>query len=110
MPQADRLLSPYAADAVTLLGQLLRKTLIESKLRTTEVAERVEISRGLLRCMKPAIRAARSVRLLKWRQLSACSIPLRSGDQNPHSASNREVMSLIPNSVGTQRIEIDDDF
>ena len=49
MPKTQRPLSPYAADAVTLLGQLIRKARIERKLKAVDVTDRAGISRGLLR-------------------------------------------------------------
>jgi transcriptional regulator with XRE-family HTH domain len=49
MPKTHRPLSPYAADAVTLLGQLIRKARIERKLKAVDVTDRAGISRGLLR-------------------------------------------------------------
>src|SRR5215470_14987400 len=48
MPKTQHPLSPYAADALHLLGQLLRKSRIEKRMTTTEVAVRSGISRGLL--------------------------------------------------------------
>ena len=49
MPKTQRPLSPYAADAVALLGQLIRKARIERKLKAVDVTDRAGISRGLLR-------------------------------------------------------------
>src|SRR6185295_2361579 len=48
MPKTHRPLSPYAADAVRLLGQLVRKARIEKRMTTTDAAVRSGISRGLL--------------------------------------------------------------
>ncbi|MES2031270.1 MAG: transcriptional regulator [Pseudomonadota bacterium] len=111
MPKTVGSLPPYAADAVTLLGQLLRKTRVESKLKTTEVAERQGISRGLVCCIEPGdpgctIGAA-------FEAATIVGLPLFNSDQATMSrivASNREVMTLFPKSVRTSRIEIDDEF
>lgn len=110
MPEIVRSLSPYAVDAVNLLGRLLQKTRIESKLKTTEVAERPGISRGRPRRLETdhprcTIGAAFEV-------VTIADFPLFNSDQATVSrivASNREVMALIPKSVRTSRIEIDHD-
>lgn len=111
MPKTTRPLSPYAADAVTLLGQLLRKARIARKLKTTEVAERAGISRGLLRRIEAgdagcAIGACFEV---------AAIVGFPLFDAPPATLSraveaSREVMALIPKSVRTSRVEVDDDF
>jgi hypothetical protein len=66
MPEIVRSLSPYALDAVTLLGRLLQKKRIESKLKTTEVAERTGIWRGRPRSLDADDPHCTSVRHLKW--------------------------------------------
>ncbi|QND70387.1 helix-turn-helix domain-containing protein [Tardiphaga robiniae] len=111
MPETVRSLSPYAADAVTPLDQLLRKTRIESKLKTAEAAERAEISLDLMRRIEAGdpgctIGAAFEVATI-------VGLPLFNSDQATMSriaTSNREVMKLLPKSVRTSRIEIDDEF
>jgi transcriptional regulator with XRE-family HTH domain len=111
MPKTVRSLPPYAADAVNLLGQLLRKTRIESKLKTTEVAERPGISRGLL-CRIEAGDPDCTIGAV-FEMATIVGLPLFNSDQATMShivASDREVMTLLPKSVRTSRIEIDDEF
>ena len=111
IPETVRPLSPYAVDAVTLLGRLLQKTRSESKLKTTEVSERPGISRDRPRRLEAddprcMIGAAFDV-------VTIVGLPLFNSDQATMPrivAFNREVMTLIPKSVRTSRIEIDDDF
>ena len=43
MPKTQRPLSPYAADAVALLGQLIRKARIERKLKAVETNREIMV-------------------------------------------------------------------
>jgi transcriptional regulator with XRE-family HTH domain len=111
MPKTNYPLSPYAADAVTLLGQLLRKARIERKLKTTEVAERAGISRGLLRRIEAGDTGCTIGAVFEVAAI--VGLPLFNADHATMSRalnSSREVMTLLPKSVRTSHIEIDDDF
>lgn len=132
MPKTkNRPVSPYAADAIELLGQLLRKSRIERRMTTADVAVRSGISRGLLHRIESgdptcAIGAAFEV-------AAVVGLPLFDADPNavgqgslgagslgqgsfapttlgPALAANREVMRLLPRSVRRQRTEVNDDF
>jgi transcriptional regulator with XRE-family HTH domain len=111
MPKTTHPLSPYALDAVTLLGQLLRKARIERKLKATEVAERAGISRGLLRRIEAGDSGCTVGAVFEVAAI--VGLPLFGADQTTLSRaldSSREVMALLPKSVRTSRIEVDDDF
>src|SRR4051812_4068863 len=111
MPKTQRPLSPYAADAVRLLGQLLRKSRIEKRMTTTEVAVRSGISRGLLHRIESGdpgctIGAAFEVAAI-------VGLPLFDAKESTlgHALqANREVMRLLPRSIRRQRTEVNDDF
>ena len=111
MPKAQRPLSPYAADAVALLGQLIRKARIERKFKAVDVTDRAGISRGLLRRIETgdpgcAIGAVFEVAAI-------VGVRLFDIDQTSLSKaveSNREIMTLLPKSVRRPRIEANDDF
>jgi len=111
MPKTQRPLSPYAADAIHLLGQLLRKSRIEKRMTTTEVAVRSGISRGLLRRIESGdpgctIGAAFEVAAL-------VGLPLFDAKRSTlgHALeTNREVMRLLPRSIRHHRVEVNDDF
>lgn len=111
MPKTRRPLSPYAADAVRLLGQLLRKSRIEKRMTTIDVAVRSGISRGLLHRIESgdptcSIGAAFEV-------AAVVGLPLFDTEQSTlgHALNtNREVMRLLPRSVRRQRREVNDDF
>lgn len=111
MPKIQRPLSRYATEATTLLGGLLRKARIDGKLKTTDVAERAGISRGLLRRIEAgdpgcAIGATFEV-------AAVVGLPLFNADpttMSRHVDSNREIMALIPKSVRSSQLEVDDDF
>ena len=111
MPKTQRPLSPYAADAVRLLGQLLRKSRIEKRMTTTDVAVRSGISRGLLHRIESgdpgsAIGAAFEVAAI-------VGLPLFDAKESTLGRAletNREVMRLLPRSSRRQRTEVNDDF
>jgi len=118
MPKIQRPLSPYAADAVFLLGQLIRKARIERKLKAVDVTDRAGISRGLLRRIETGdpgctigavfeVAAIVGVRLFDTDQtaLSKAQTALSKAVE-----TNREIMTLLPKSVRSPRIEADDDF
>jgi transcriptional regulator with XRE-family HTH domain len=111
MPKVQRPLSPYAADAVALLGQLIRKARIERKLKAVDVTDRAGISRGLLRRIETGdpgctigavfeVAAIVGVRLFDLDQTSLSKAV----------KSNREILTLLPKSVRRPRIEANDDF
>jgi hypothetical protein len=111
MPKAQRPLSPYAADAVALLGQLIRKARIERKLKAVEVTDRAGISRGLLRRIETGdpgctIGAVFEVATIVGVRLFEADQPALSKAVE----TNREIMTLLPKSVRDSRIEADDDF
>ena len=111
MSKIQHPVSPYAADAVLLLGQLIRKARIERKLKAVDVTDRVGISRGLLRRIETGdpgctigvvfeVAAIVGVRLFDTGQ-AALSEAVET---------NRELMTLLPKSVRSSRIEVADDF
>ncbi len=111
MPKTHRPLSPYAADAVRLLGQLLRKARIEKRMTTTDVAVRSGISRGLLHRIEsgdPACAIGASFEVA-----AVVGLSLFDAEQTTltHTLNTtREVMRLLPRSVRRHRPEVNDDF
>jgi transcriptional regulator with XRE-family HTH domain len=111
MPKTKRPLSPYATDAVRLLGQLIRKTRIEKRMTTTDVAVRSGISRGLLNRIEKgdpscAIGSAFEV-------AAVVGLALFDSERSTMGyalEANREVMRLLPRSVRRPRTEVNDDF
>ena len=111
MPKTQRPLSPYATDAVTLLGQLIRKARIEHKLKAVDVTDRAGISRGLLRRIETGdpgctIGAVFEVATIVGVRLFEADQPALSKAVE----TNREIMTLLPKSVRSPRIEANDDF
>jgi transcriptional regulator with XRE-family HTH domain len=111
MPKTQHPLSPYAADAVALLGQLIRKARIERKLKAVEVADRAGISRGLLRRIETGDSGCTIGAVFEV----AAIVGVRLFDTDQTSLSkavetNREIMALLPKSVRNPRVEVDDDF
>lgn|SRR6478752_5116166 len=111
MPKIQRPLSPYAADAVFLLGQLIRKARIERKLKAVEVTDRAGISRGLLRRIETGDPGCTIGAVFEVAAI--VGVRLFDTDQTALSKAvetNREIMTLLPKSVRSPRIEADDDF
>jgi transcriptional regulator with XRE-family HTH domain len=111
MPKTQHPISPYAADAVRLLGQLLRKSRIEKRMTTTDVAVRSGISRGLLHRIESG--DPRSTIGAVFEVAAIVGLPLFDAEQATLTdtlKTNREVMRLLPRSVRRQRTEVNDDF
>ena len=111
MTKTQRPLSPYAADAVALLGQLIRKARIERKLKAVEVTDRAGISRGLLRRIETGDAGCTIGAVFEVATI--VGVRLFDTDQTALSRAvetNRVMMALLPKSVRSPRIEADDDF
>lgn len=111
MPKAQRLLSPYAAEAVALLGQLVRKARIERKLKVIDVTDRAGISRGLLRRIETGDPGCTIGAVFEVATI--VGVRLFDSDQRALARAvetNREIIALMPKSVRNPRVEADDDF
>jgi transcriptional regulator with XRE-family HTH domain len=111
MSKTKHPLSPYAADAVALLGQLIRRARIERKLKAVNVTGRAGISRGLLRRIETGDPGCTIGAVFEVATI--VGVRLFDTDQTALSKAvetNREVMALLPKSVRDPRIEADDDF
>jgi transcriptional regulator with XRE-family HTH domain len=103
--------SPYAADAVALLGQLIRKARIERKLKAVDVTDRAGITRGLLRRIETGDPGCSIGAVFEVSTI--VGVRLFDTDQTALSKAvetNREIMALLRKSVRNPRIEADDDF
>lgn len=108
---ADRPYARYTTEALTLLGQLIRRERIERKETTAQLAERAGISRGLLQRIEKgdpgcAIGAVFEVAAL-------VGIRLFDLDRQGLAANNQAVaqtLALIPSSVRSSRKAVQDDF
>ena len=101
MPKTQRPLSPYAADAVALLGQLIRKARIERKLKAVDVTDRAGISRGLLRRIETGDPGCTIGAVFEV----AAIVGVRLFDTDQTSLSravetNREIMARQPSALG----------
>jgi transcriptional regulator with XRE-family HTH domain len=111
MPKKSGPHSHYAKDAAVLLGQLIRKARIDRKMTAEELAARAGLSRGLLRriengdlgCTLGAVFEAAAIAGV--RLFDADEPALTSAIE-----SNTAMMTLMPKSVRTSRVKLDDDF
>lgn len=105
-------ISPYAAEAAILLGQLLRKSRIQRRMSTLDVAERAGISRGLLRRIEAGDPGCTIGAVFEV--AAVVGVPLF--DAGPATISqaiesNKEVMTLLPKAIRARRdMEVKDDF
>ena len=111
MSKVRRPFSPYAGDAAALLGQLIRKSRVEGKLKAVEVTERAGISRNLLRRIEAGDPGCAIGTVFEV----ATIVGMRLFDTDQAELSraveaNRRIMTLLPKSVRSPRIEADDDF
>lgn len=108
---ADRAYARYTTEALTLLGQLIRRERIERKETMAQLAERAGISRGLLQRIEKgdsgcAIGAVFEV-------AARVGIRLFDLDRQGLTANNRTVaqmLTLMPSSVRSSRKAVKDDF
>ena len=111
MPKKARPYSHYAKEAAVLLGQLIRQARIERKMTTQELAERVGLSRGLLRriengdlgCTLGAV----------FETAAVVGVHLFDADEAGMTAAvneKRPFMALLPKAIRTARVKADDDF
>src|SRR5882762_4799024 len=99
LPKTQRPLSPYAADAVALLGQLIRKARMERKLKAVDVTDRAGISRGLLRRIETGDTGCTIGAVFEVATI--VGVRLFDTDQTALSKAvetNREIMALLPNT------------
>jgi transcriptional regulator with XRE-family HTH domain len=111
MPKKSGPHSRYAKDAAVLLGQLIRKARIDRKMTAEELADRAGLSRGLLRriengdlgCALGAVFEAAAI--VGVRLFDADEPALTRAVE-----SNTAMMTLMPKSVRTSHVKVDDDF
>ena len=111
MSKIQHPVSPYATDAVVLLGQLIRKARIERKLKVVDVTDRVGISRGLLRRIETGDPGC-TIGVV-FEVAAIVGVRLFDTDQAALSKAvetNRDLMALLPKSVRSSRVEVTDDF
>ncbi len=107
----SRAYSRYSRDAAQLLGQMIRLGRMNRKLTLAELAERAGVSRGLIQRIERgdmgcAIGAVFEVATI-------VGIGLFDADQSTLTASissNRQTLTLLPESARTSRKAIKDDF
>jgi transcriptional regulator with XRE-family HTH domain len=107
----ERPYSHYSRDAAELLGQLIRQGRIERKLTAEKLAERANLSRGLLvriekgdpGCAIGAVFEAAAI----------VGVRLFDADQKSLTGmihANERTIALLPRSVRTSKIKVKDDF
>ena len=107
----SRLYSRYTSDALALVGQLVREARLAKALTTTDLAARAGVSRALLQRIERGDPGC-SIGAV-FEVASICGVPLFEMDQRQLSnklALQREKMALLPKSVRTSAVDVNDDF
>ncbi|MCF8164008.1 MAG: helix-turn-helix domain-containing protein [Polynucleobacter sp.] len=103
--------SRYTSDALALVGQLVREARLAKALTTTDLAARAGVSRALLQRIERGDPGC-SIGAV-FEVASICGVPLFEMDQRQLSvklALQREKMALLPKSVRTSAVDVNDDF
>jgi len=103
--------SRYTSDALALVGQLVREARLAKALTTTDLAARAGVSRALLQRIERGDPGC-SIGAV-FEVASICGVPLFEMDQRQLSnklALQREKMVLLPKSVRTSAVDVNDDF
>lgn len=108
---AERPYSPYARNAVKLLGQLIRRARIEKKLTAGELAERTGVSRGLIQRIEQgdtgcAIGAVFEAATIVGVRLFDADLGALTGMLEASTST----LTLLPKTVRRSAAEVKDDF
>ncbi len=106
-----RAYSRHSRDAVVLLGQMIRLGRINRKLTIAELAERADVSRGLIQRIERGdpgcgIGAVFEVATIVGIRLFDADRPTLAAN----IASNQQTLTLLPKSARPSRRAIKDDF
>ncbi len=108
---ATRAYSRYSQDAITLLGQLIRRARIERKLTVAELAERAGMTRGLVQriekgdpgCSLGAVFEAAAVLGIRLFDAGRATLSDALG-------TSAAMLTLLPKAVRSSSIKAKDDF
>ena len=107
----DRPYSPYTRDALQLFGQLIREARIVKKLSTSELAERIGISRALLQRIEKGNPGC-SIGVV-FEAAAICGVTLFELDQRSLARSlahQSTKLALLPQSVRVSKLVVKDAF
>jgi len=103
--------SPYTRDALQLFGQLIREARIVKKLSTSELAERIGISRALLQRIEKGNPGC-SIGVV-FEAAAICGVPLFELDQRALARSlahQSTRLALLPQSLRVSKLVVKDAF
>ena len=108
---AARAYSSYSRDAIVLLGQMIRLGRINRKLTIAELAERADVSRGLIQRIERGDPGC-SIGAV-FEVAAIVGVRLFDADQRTLSGSivsNRQMLTLLPKSARPAPRAVKDDF
>jgi transcriptional regulator with XRE-family HTH domain len=101
----------YSQDALVLLSQMIKRARIDRQMTMQAVAERAGISRGLLRRIEAG--DPRCAIGVAFEVAAIVGVPLfdaRPAMLSTLIATNKTILTLLPNSVRASRKPVFDDF
>ncbi|WP_093425705.1 helix-turn-helix transcriptional regulator [Tranquillimonas alkanivorans] len=111
MEHLVRPLQPYAAEAVALLGAIIRNNRIQARQTVAELASRAGISRGTLQRIErgdPGVSIGTVFEVCALQKISLFDLELKGIQDRLHQ--ERRIQHLIPKSARKPHIEVLDDF
>lgn len=112
MPKpVSRAYSHYSRDALLAFSQLIKRTRIERKLTTQELADRAGISRGLLQRIEKGDPACAIG--VAFEVAAIVGVRLFNADQATLAtaiSANKATLALLPKSVRPSSKQVKDDF
>lgn len=108
---ANRAYSRYSREAVVLLGQMIRLERISRKLTIVELAERADVSRGLIQRIEQG-ESGCAIGVV-FEVATILGIKLFDADQamlSAKTAFNQQTLALLPKSARPTRKAVKDDF
>ena len=108
---SKRTVSPYALEALVLLGQLIRLGRIDRRLSVQALAERAGISRGLVQRIERGDPGCAIGAAFEAARLVGVSLfDVEPSRLNAMTTSNEATLRLLPQAVRAGTPEVKDDF
>lgn len=110
MPKKTRVYSRYTLEATNLMGKLVRLGRMQRKLTAQDLAERANVSRGLLQRIEKGDPKCEIGAVFELAALVGVRLFDDSDALPSHIERTEDKLALLPKSVHKRRKAIDDDF
>ena len=110
MPKNVRVYSRYTLEAANLMGKLIRLGRAQRKLTVQDLADRANISRGLLQRIEKGDPKCEMGAVFEVAALVGVSLFDDSNTMASHIERTEDKLSLLPKAIQKSKKAIDDDF